>query len=143
MTVQALFNEPACGAGSTGARATIMAIKYSVIEFAGCIDERVFADFRTLEDARRWMHDAYDPLEIETLNVRIAREVDGDHIYEADEPLVAAQAGGCWDRCQGSAGRSGSKRHAGDRLPMAANSPAAALHHQLFSMGEAALLREL
>ena len=107
-----------------------MAIRYSVIEFADCIDERVFADFTTLEDARGWMQDAYDPDEIETLNVRIAREVDGDRVYETGEPLVAARAGECWDGYWGSTGQPGSERHAGDRRLAAANPPAFALGHR-------------
>lgn len=60
-----------------------MRITYSVLEYAGCIDERAFEDFRTLEEARAWMRDAYDPDEIETLGIRIVRELDGHRVHEA------------------------------------------------------------
>ena len=60
-----------------------MRITYSVLEYAGCIDERAFEDFRTLEEARSWMRDAYDPHQIETLGIRIVREVDGRRVSEA------------------------------------------------------------
>lgn len=74
-----------------------MRTTYSILEHAGCIDERAFEDFGTLEDARAWMRDAYDPHEIETLGIRIVREVDGRRVYEA---LAAAAEAGHHRRAQ-------------------------------------------
>ena len=87
-----------------------MTIGYSVIESAGSIDERVFADFRNLEEAQGWMRDAYEPDEIESLNVRIAKDVDGERIYEPQRIRTAARAGGCWRGDVGRANRPGWER---------------------------------
>jgi hypothetical protein len=56
--------------------------RYIVLEHADDVDERVFPDFRTLDEAREWMRDAYDPDEIERCNVRIAKEIDGERVYK-------------------------------------------------------------
>jgi hypothetical protein len=62
--------------------AAVMAARYVVLEYAGQVDERAFADFGNLDEARSWMSDAYDPMEIDLLNVRVVREVDGVRIED-------------------------------------------------------------
>jgi hypothetical protein len=56
--------------------------RYIVLEHADDVDERAFPDFRTFDEAREWMRDAYDPGEIERCNIRIAKEVDGERVYK-------------------------------------------------------------
>jgi len=108
-----------------------MTTTYSIIEHAGSVDERVFTDFGTIEDARGWMRDAYDPEEIETLNVRIASEVDGDRIYERAESGIATRVGGCRRARKGSAGRSSPEQSIGDHCPKAWKPSSPAPHRRI------------